>query len=800
MVRLLFGYRPLVLLFFVLGTLFFGYHALQLKPEASFLRMIPTYSPYVKNYIKHLEDLKGLGNNVRVVVETTEGDIFSKEYLEVLSNVAEDLFYVPGVFRGGLVSLWSAGLRWTAVTEEGWEGGPVMPDEYSGTDQDLQTVRCNLLNSAEGMQYVADNFKSSIVLVPLQEKNPETGEPLDYKAFSDNLEEIRSKYQSDTIKIRITGFAKLVGDLIDGASRVALFFLIAFVILLLMLLHNSRCWRSTLMRAISSTVAVAWQLGILALLGYGMNPYSMLVPFLMFALGVSHGIQMFNATAHEMLNGADKLTAARTAYNKLYIPGLAALFTDCIGFALLIVIRIGVIQDIAVGASVGVAVVAISDLMLLPVLMSYSGISKTSIEHIKRRESARRQPVWGAMSHLTRPKPAMVAIVIAVTLFGWSFYTRQDLKIGDLDPGAPELRPDSRYNRDNAFINANYSTSSDVFVVMLETPVGKNSVYDTVLAVDRLSFQLRQVEGVQDVLTYVDFVKAVNAGFSEGYPKWTSIPGHQPSLDVLVARAPNTLADPEGDFSPLIVFLEDHKNETLEAVTAAVEEFADEHNTETVRFLMAAGNAGIEAATNIEVERAQLLMISLVFSVIFVTLLVTFRSIRAAVSIIVPLYITSVLCEAAMTKLGIGVKVATLPVIAVGVGIGVDYGVYIYNKFMEYMCKCEDPTAAYLNTLKTTGRAVTFTGITLAIGVGTWVFSPIKFQGDMGVLLVFMFLWNMVGALCLIPALVCFVGVPKRIEKMVCRFGEDDSAVPRGECETQRVGCECGPEILRSAE
>ena len=766
LVSLIFDHRPLVLMVFALATLYLGYHAFQLRPTASFLRMIPTYSPYIQNYITHEEDLKGMGNTVRVAVETTNGTILDENYLETLRKVSSDLFYIPGVMRGGMVSLWSPIVRWSEITDVGFEGGPVIPDSYDGSAKSLEQVRQNILKSKSALNITANNFKSSVIIVPLQDINPETGQPIDYKAFSDRLEEIRNQYQTETFKIHITGFAKLMGDLIEGGARVGLFFIIAFVILLGILQYNSRCWRSVLMRGISSSVAVILQLGVLSLLGYGLNPYSMLVPFLIFALGVSHGIQMFNTMAQEMALGADKLSAARKAYNKLYIPGLAALFTDCIGFATLFVIRIGVIQDIAVGASIGVAVVALSDLVLLPVLMSYTGISYRTVFLLHERQTSRIQPVWKAFSKLIQPKPAMVTIIIGLLLFSISFYVRQDLKIGDLDPGAPELRKDSRYNRDNAFLNANYSTSSDVFVVMLETPKAGNSEYDTVMAVDRLQWKLRQLQGVQNVFSYVDYMKTLNAGYTEGHPKWTVIPSGKKGLDSMVSWVPKEVVKPDGSFSPIIVYLKDHKNETLSQVTALVEDFAARQNTDKRNFLLAAGNAGIEAATNIEVERAQFQMVLLVFSVIFMTCLIAFRSIKAAISVVIPLYITSILCEAMMTVMGIGVKVATLPVIAVGVGIGVDYGVYIYNKFIEYLKECDDPTQAFLNTLNTTGRAVTFTGVTLAIGVGTWIFSPIKFQGDMGMLLVLMFLWNMIGALCLIPAIVCFIGVPKRFEKL----------------------------------
>ncbi len=146
-------------------------------------------------------------------------------------------------------------------------------------------------------------------------------------------------------------------------------------------------------------------------------------------------------------------------------------------------------------------------------------------------------------------------------------------------------------------------------------------------------------------------------------------------------------------------------------------------------------------------------MLAWVYAVVATLVLLTFRSIKTVICIIAPLAMTSILCQALMTYLGIGVKVATLPVIALGVGIGVDYGIYIYTKLEYYLKHGEKLSGAYLHTLRSTGKAVAFTGLTLAIGVGTWAWSPIKFQADMGILLTFMFLWNMLGALILLPAL-----------------------------------------------
>jgi len=761
--RSLFGRRRIVLIVFAVLTVLFGVQALKLRPEASYLRMIPLHSPYIQNFLRNQADMKGLGNSVRISVETTKGDILNKEYLEVLRKVNEEIFYIPGVDRSALKSLWTPGTRWNEVTEQGVEGGPVIPDTYDGSSESIQQIRINILKSGEVGTLVAKDFQSSVVFVPLHEIDPETRKTLDYRSFSSKLEQIRAKYQSDGIRIHIIGFAKIVGDLIDGSTRVATFFGIAFVIMLVFLYLSSWCIRSTAVRAVSSLVAVVWQMGLLRTFGYGLNPYSMLVPFLMFALGVSHGIQMGNAISHELLGGTDKLEASRRAFKKMFTPGLAALATCFIGFAVLFVIRIGVIQEIAIGASIGVCVVAFTDLMLLPVLMSYIGANTKSIQQLSEEEEGRKHPVWHTLANFTHPKVAVAAVVVAAIGLGAGLYARRDLKIGDLDKGAPELRPASRYNRDVAFMNKHYLASSDVFVVMLETPPEGNSNYNAIVAADRLQWRLQQLPGVQSTVSYVDALKHLNAAYNEGNLKWKAIPRSQDALNNIVIKAPPALIGSSGTIAPLLVFLNDHKAETLESVVASVEAFAAENNTKEFRFLLAAGNSGIEAATNFEIGKAEHIMTILVYFVVFLVCLVTYRSLKAALCIVTPLFLTSVLCEALMARLGIGVKVATLPVIAVGVGVGVDYGIYIYSKLIEYLRQGKELPKAYYHTLKTTGRAVAFTGITLAVGVGTWAFSPIKFQADMGLLLAFMFLWNMLGALCLLPALIRLVGVPPKL-------------------------------------
>lgn len=769
--RLIFNNRPAVIALCVLISIFLFWNAAQVRPETSFEKMIPLKHPYIEKMLEHRNDLANLGNSVRISVESVDGDIFNKDYMETLRQISDEAFYIPGVDRSGLRSLWSPNVRWTEVTEEGFAGGEVIPQTYDGSTESLEALRSNILKSGQVGRLVGNNFKSSIVEIPLMEEFPDPDDQskmlkLDYQDFSHSLEDkIREKYQlqNPNVKIHIIGFAKKVGDLIDGLFGVALFFAVAIGITFVLLYWFTKCIKSTLAVLFSTLVAVGWQLGLLHLMGFGLDPYSMLVPFLVFAIGISHGVQKINGIAMASGTALDALTAARMAFRQLFVPGLVALSSDAVGFITLLLIDIGVIRELAIGASVGVAVIILTNLIFLPVLISYIGISKKAVR-ISRENAAKDSPLWRLISNFASPKVAPISIAIAACALLFGLWYGQNLKIGDLDQGAPELHADSRYNLDNDFVIKNYSTSSDVLVVMVKTPAEGCSSYSTLKAMDDLSWRMENTPGVQSVVSMVTVSKQVIKGMNEGNLKWETLSRNQDVLNNSIARA-DALYNTDCSLAPLLVFLEDHKAETLKTAVAAIEDFAAKNNTDEHQFLLAAGNAGIEAATNDVISASETMMLIAVYSAVIIMCLITFRSVAATICVILPLVLTSVLGNALMAWMGIGVKVATLPVIALGVGIGVDYGIYIYSRLETFLRMGMPLQEAYYQTLKSTGKAVLFTGVCLAIGVATWIFSAIKFQADMGLMLTFMFLWNMFGAIWLLPALARFLIKPERLRQ-----------------------------------
>ncbi|HXQ98918.1 MAG TPA: MMPL family transporter [Pseudomonas sp.] len=762
--RAVFNHRAPILVIIAVISVLLGLQAIKLPTNSSFEQMIPQSHPWVQNYLQNKGSLQGQGNTVRIVVENTKGDIYDPAYLEVLRKINDEVFLIPGVDRSWMRSLWMPIVRWTEVTEEGFRGGPVMPDNFDGSDQKMGQLQRNISTAGLVGSIVSNDIKSSMLQVPLLDRVPATGQPIDYTVMGKTLQAVIDRYETPDIKIHITGFAKLVGDLIAGLFEVMMYFGISTLIATLFVYLYTRCLRSTVLLVLVSVLGVVWMLGLMQIFGFVLDPYSILGPFLIFAIGLSHGAQKMNGIMRDVGHGCHRYVAARYTFRRLFLTGLTALLVNVVGFAVLIIIDIPVIRDLALTTSLGVTVLIFTKLVLIPIVLSYIGVSpKAARRSLVVPTDANEEGssvLGGALVRFTTRKWAVGAIAAAGVLGAIALAIRTDIQIGDLDAGAPELRPDSRYNQDVSYLNSHFGLSSDQFTVIVKTPPGQCETFETMTEVLRLSETLRAVPGVLMVRSAADAVKRTAVGYYEGNPRWMSLSRTPSTLtgarsQVMVDQP--ELTNTECAILPVIAYLGDHKAATLTRVATAVQLFAAQNSTPDREFLLAAGSAGIEAATNIVVHTSFWRIHFVLYGAVTLLCLFTFRSWRAMLVALIPLVLTSVLCEALMVLLGIGIKVATLPVIALGVGVGVDYALYLLSVQLVLQRQGYSLSFAYKRSLEFTGKVVALIGVTMAAGVLPWAWSPIKFQADMGILLTFMFIWNMLGALILIPALSYFL-------------------------------------------
>ncbi|HZP11088.1 MAG TPA: efflux RND transporter permease subunit [Nevskiaceae bacterium] len=801
----IFHWRRQTLAVLIALTAYFAWGTSQLAPDAGWLKMVPKSHPYMETFTKYYRDFGG-ANTVLIAVHNENGDIYQPDFMETLRQVADEAFYIPGADRARVTSIFSPSILYIEVVEGGLSGENVIPANYAPTPEMMQRIRSNVAKASVIGRLVSEDQTTALVQLELLENDPSSGtmadvaksgrtpveraraawaatagqslgerlravgaaaapgnrsSSLDYVKVGDKLEEIRRKFERPGVSIHIVGFAKVVDDMTKASFQVGSLFVVALIAMGLLLWIYTGSLRLAQIVVATSLVSCTWELGLLHLIGFGLDPFAMLVPFLIMAVSVSHGVQYTSAWANEIsTRGATPYQASLATFRSLAIPGVVALLTNVAGFSTIYLIDIQIIREMSINAAFGMLGVIVVNKVLLPIVLSF--VRLPNPEGFRRAQEKRERigdAVFRRMAVLTRRGPATVVVVAMVILSAFGASQYRHVQIGDTTEGVPELRPDSRFNRDAAIIAKHFTMGVDHLKVIAESFDDGCVDHGVMSEIDRFSWYMVNQAGVRDVLSLPEPAKIAHAGLNEGRLEAEIIPRQPQTLAQITALVPTTTGFLNATCSAmaLFVFTTDHKAQTINALTDAVKHYAtDLQQDSRVKFRLASGNIGVMAATNEEVKRNELPVVGWVYGVIILFLFLSFRTLSGVLCVILPLSMVTLLGYAVMVALGIGQKVATLPVLAFACGIGVDYGIYSYSVVAQGLRRGLTLEEAYFQKMRSTGKATLFTGVGLATGVAMWLFSGLQFQRDMGVLLIFGFTANMIGAIVCLPALANF--------------------------------------------
>ncbi|KFN42500.1 efflux RND transporter permease subunit [Arenimonas oryziterrae] len=838
--KIVFGARPVVLVVFAAITVLMAIMAYQLKVDAGFKKQIPLQHEYMQTFLDYEQDFGG-ANRVLVAVMAKDGNMFDQQFMGTLEHVTNDVINLDATDDARVRSLFTPNVRFIEVVEDGLAGGNVIPQDFSpntagfvAAPEQFETIRGNIVKANIVGRFVAKDYSGAMIWADLIPENAGV-KPLNYQDIGHQLEAIRTKYETDPASCRaaeqgkpvpgakgvcvhIIGFAKMVGDITDGALSVVKFFAITIAFTWLLLFLYSSSVKLASLTVLSALISVTWMLGALKLMGFGIDPMNMLTPFLIFAIAVSHGEQMINRFRGEIFFGGleegsveelrlrakdalPPLEAARLSFRMLLVPGTVALLAGCIGFGAIWFIPIQMIKELAITATIGVAITILTDLILLPVLLSYTKLRNLDRKReFRLRQLTQFDKIWLALAKLSRPSAAMGVIVVGLVVwfFAWQYGNR--VMVGDAQKGVAELKADARYNIDAGVISSKFSLGVDILSVIAEAAPGAcTSSYPAMETIDRFAWHMQNVQGVEQVMTLPLAAKIVNAGWNDGSVRWRVLPRDPDTLRQATQsfETDSGLLNADCSAIPVTIFTSDHQATTIDRVVAAAKKFRVENqafvpgnlqkqlaakaaadpsfHSDQVNLRLATGNVGVMAAINDTVREKEHFILYLLYGAVFVMCLISFRSPRAALCILLPLVLVTELGHSLMVQLGIGMKINTLCVVALGVGIGVDYGIYIFARMREAMNSGKTLSESYFIALKTTGIAIFYTAFTLAAGVAMWMFSDLKFQADMGIMLTFMFIVNMIAAIIFLPALC----------RWLLRPGEKDVWKPHVELDGQ---------------
>ncbi|MEW8066478.1 MAG: MMPL family transporter [Candidatus Thiodiazotropha endolucinida] len=748
---------PRVTLALILAmTLFFAFQIPGVRMASDFADLLPQQHPYIQLH-NEIRDTFGGANNVIVALEVTEGTIFSNETLRRIHRITQAVDSLYGINHNLVTSLTHRNTRKVWLNEEGTvKSAPHFdPSVAEYTDDELHKMRSDVIaNRAVFGLLVSPDLKSALIRGTLNE-----GE-LNYERVFEQLQEIRDKESAPGVTIYATGNPVLVGWVSSYTDQVVQIFLYTVLIMLLLLILYFRKLYGILLPALGIVLTTIWGLGTLSLLGYNLDPLMLVVPFLISARAMSHGIQLVERYYHDLQTFRDSKVAARSAFENLFRPGALGVISDAIGLLLISLGSVPINDKLAVYASLWALSVLVTVLIMVPVLLEIlPAPRKTEISHNLMR---RMLPM--AAGRVTSPKGVSAILIGALLLYGIGGYFASRVQIGEAEPGSPLLYPEHDYNLSSKAVNLAFPGSEELYIIAHTEDKGGIKRPEVVKALaDFEAYMLTDPElGAAKGLP--DLIMAVNRITHYDDPRWLIVPedsrvtGGLMFMYMMSSPIPGALlefADTDEQRANLVFYYKDHQGTTIRRAIHMVKQWMNSAaaQVEGLTIKLAGGLIGVTAAINEAAYETNLVVIPLVLVLIFGSVTFFYWSFHAGWLMMLAMSFATTLTYAYMGLTGIGINVNTVPIIAVGIGVGIDYSIYIMDRIRGEYERLGDLRAAVKHAISTTGVAIGFTAATLIGGVVMWVFiSDLRFQADAALLLIVMLILNAVAAMNLVPA------------------------------------------------
>ncbi|HYC23980.1 MAG TPA: MMPL family transporter [Candidatus Bathyarchaeia archaeon] len=741
-------------------TGFFAYETYGLYQSGfvtSFGDLLPQTHPFMKIHNKYAGTFGG-ANNVMIMVEVKEGNIFNVDALTRIYKMTEALdAKVYGVNHNQIDSIGHRTTRSLRVAAGGtMRSEPVMIGPPKTEDQ-AKEIR-NIVHNTESIYGILVSLDDKAALI---RANFIEGR-LDYKRiFQEINDNVIAPFQTDNVVVSVAGEPRLYGWVYNYARETYWIFIITTVLTWILLYLYFHDWRGALRPTITGVISAIWGLGFIHLIGLAFDPLALVIPFFITARAVSHSVQMHDRYYEEYeKSGWNKDAAVVAAFAELFVPTLSGILTDAVGVLAILLVPILMLQKLAISASFWIMAITISELLLNPIVYFYlNAPDKDVVEH--REKGWFRNAIIAATNGILSRTGRIVTIGAWVGVTVISLFFLRDLTIGDPTAASPLLWLNSPYNVSHTAIQEKFGGVEPLIVVA--EGKDKDAMKDPQALRTMEKFQ-RYLERDPDVgysFSLADILRAVNMVFHELEPKWGVIPNNWVDVGglffVFFSGSPPTetakYVTPDYTTAHVTFFAKNHKGDNIRRIIKRCEEFIAANPMDKAEFKLAGGLIGVLAAANQEILKNDLLMNFLGFATIYVIILFTYRSWMAGIYMLIPLWLSNMAINAYMGAMGIGINISTLPVVTVGVGFGIDYGLYIVSRIIEEFQKSGDLEAATREAVSTSGKAVTFTAVTMVVGTLVWYFSNIRFDAEMGLLLALWMGVSFIASMTLMPVL-----------------------------------------------
>lgn len=742
-----------------------GYYCTQVTVATKFDDFFPTNHHNVKLY--HEWQKYGGAQTLSVMIQVKDGDIFNYSVLKKIQDIQYDVDKLPGVDHNEVLSLASYRVSFAEATPGSLNIQPFMfpivPKSPEGIAALKKTVLANL-----GLisQYVSPDLKSAVVKASFNERG------LDYKTLFTQVQDIVKKYQGSNADILIAGEPIIRGYGYYYEPTVGALFLIAVGVMILILWltggQRSRWWAPIVTGALSAV----WGLGFVGVMKYDFDPVMLVIPFILTARDMSHGIQWQGRYHDELDRLGDKYAACAVTTDLMLPPGLLSILADISGIIFISFGGIPVLQHIALAGTVWLAGSLTMVFIFQPILMSYLPVPE--VKHKRTRQpSALMKSIGESLNwfvHVpTRPGTLRKTLLGAAAFFlVYGVVAGVKCRIGYATSGTPLYQPNAKVNQDIRAVGKKFPLE-EAWVILVTPPYpDKQSVLgpEVLRMVDDMRAYLLADPTVAQVEEFSSTVSATfNQMFHYGYPKFLAMPDSQEMSGNLWFLFINGSAPGEleryisnrlNDDTCIRVLLKDHTYDTLNEIRERIQRFVTQRVTpdpafSKVKVLFVAGIAGLYLGANDVLYELDFLNITFVLAVVWMFCLFSFRSFVAAFMFLFACVLANFGAFIYMNFRNIGLTIDTIPVISLGIGLGVDYGIYMIARIRDEVMGGMEVDDAIVLALKSTGVAVFNTFLVMIGGIFPWIFSPLLFHSQMSTLLIFLMGTNMIAGCIILP-------------------------------------------------
>lgn len=766
--------RPwLTLAIALMITAFFAVGLSKVEVRTIFSDLFPKHHPFVQTYKDH----PNFGNplTVTLMVKRVDGqDIYNADTQQKIWDLSRDVDLIPGVDHDQIVSIATEKARYTVLTADGIYSNPILDEKPPVTAAELKEIKRRVNESPSVRTFlVSEDGTSAIINATFIERL------VDYGVAFNAVQDLVARYSDANHEIHVAGWPTLTGWVYDFGSQTSTIFAVTLILMFAFLLLAMRNAAGVLTPILVSAISAIWGFGFVGWIRDPIEPLLMVVPLLLIARSFSHSVQATERYYELLAEVGDKRKAAELSLAVMIAPGTLGIFTDMCGLLLVAVAPIPALERFAAFTGFWALMLIPTSVILTPVFLALLPAPKNLEKLVGDSHSSglihrMLNRTLTALSSLSVGKNAKWTATAFVVVTAGSLALMTQVQVGNPVEGSNLLKEDSEFNTAVRAINRDFPGVMTLEVIFegKEGRIVRQS--ETLTTMRHLQYCL---EGTANpptaTLSFADYAPEANRLFNGGHPKWSPLDRNDAaaaaaSSALMLGTSPAAylhIADFEQKNATVSVWYANNKQATvdtaLQDANACLAEVGTEHDTFRIR--LASGSIALQQSINDTIDLYQWYILAGLNLVIAIGCSLAYRSVVAALILLVPVNLANMMLTAYMVMSGLGLDVNSLPILAIGIGVGIDYGIYQLSRICEEYRGAQDIGEAIHRALLTCGKAILFTSVLMTIGILPWYFmSDLKFLSDMGLLLVVVMAINMILALVLVPLLV-FLFKPKFI-------------------------------------